>query len=297
MGKSDQQLHGPGSLKDGWNRLARDLERAIGLASLGPNETLIFQRAREGSWVIPSSRKKPEGAETNGAIPCRINLSALARTTERSRESLTRARRNLITARILVEHEIGGGHVTINKDYTTWLQVDGNGEPKGPLFTTNQLKDIWAGKQLTTVQPSCDRSVSTVQASCDRSVTPEQTSCDRSVTPPVTDQSHPPVTDQSQVHPQFAMQSGENHIEERAPALAELNSIQLIQFIESYKERAREARALAKFRARQERWNLREMKAEDSRIDKEFELPCLSARMFLDTLEREEREQKRRNNT
>jgi hypothetical protein len=308
MGKNERKVHGPSSLKDGWNKLARDFDLAVSLIAFPPNESILLYKVREGSWIIPSTRRRAGDGEPTRAIPCRINFSALARDTGHPRESLHRARRSLVAARVLKVDEQDSSLLTINKDYTTWVRIDPNGGDPRPMFTPDHLKFIWSAKYLATVRPISDANASSEQTDCDAAVTPPVTQppqCTKfTVTqPPCTYGSYvtPPVTQPPQVHDQVHPKNSEisltSTIEERAPAPAELNSIQLIQFIESYKERAREARARAKALARQERWTLAEMKAEDTRIAREFDLPRIQAELQEDVRMQEEREQMRRNKT
>jgi hypothetical protein len=66
--------------------------------------------------------------------------------------------------------------------------------------------------------------------------------------------------------------------------------------LEILNQRARDARAHSKVLARQERWTLAEMKAEDSRIAEEFGIPIMRLVMMEEARKQEERERMRKEN-
>jgi hypothetical protein len=77
-------------------------------------------------------------------------------------------------------------------------------------------------------------------------------------------------------------------IDDRARALREIENLKL---------RAERERARVRMIGRKERWSLAEMKREESRINREFDLPHATAVLKEDDRQKEEREQIRRNST
>jgi hypothetical protein len=128
----------PGSLADGFNVVAKDLDRAFALA-LSPNEAVVMLAVREQSWSASLVTRRP-GEPRPDPIPARLNLSTLAKSTGCNRSRLSTALRGLITGQILLESEAG---LLVNKHYARWRTADGT----SPRFGKDQLEFIRAAKR------------------------------------------------------------------------------------------------------------------------------------------------------
>jgi hypothetical protein len=127
---------GPGKLKNGFNMIARDLDRAFVLALLGTYEAFMLQNIREDSWAAPL-RKRKKGAPLPDPTPCKPNVSALARKSGLSRCLLSRGLNSLVDARILTRQ--ADGSILINKDYSQWIYPALATTPEQPRFGPEQL--------------------------------------------------------------------------------------------------------------------------------------------------------------
>lgn len=111
-------------VKNNFNRIARDLDRAVRLAFVHRSvDGFLFAEARELSWSFA-------GAEPR---PFRFAISAMARVSGLDRMGLTRRCRAMVNQRFFVDQ--GGGLLLIEKDYRRWLNTDLD----GPLLTTDQV--------------------------------------------------------------------------------------------------------------------------------------------------------------
>lgn len=133
MAKRAMHRRKPGSLKNGFNVVARDLDRAFALA-LSRNESILMILIREESWAATLIKRR-KGQPMPKPRPAKINIAKLARETGMCRTRLGEAYRILIARKILTE--VPGG-VLINKNYEEWLAVGAT----GPLFTEEQLRWI-----------------------------------------------------------------------------------------------------------------------------------------------------------
>jgi hypothetical protein len=124
-----------------FHRIARDLDRALALAGLSRNQTLLLQRARELSW---GWRPKNENQE---ALPFRLNLSELARIANCQRPGMSLQFKMMVERRFFVA--VGDGTFLINKDYRKWLNNDG----RSLLTDANIAWCLEALEKLAPVQP------------------------------------------------------------------------------------------------------------------------------------------------
>jgi hypothetical protein len=144
---------GPGKLRDGFNMIARDLDRAFALAFLSPNEHVLLQYVREGSWVMPLLGRQ-KGDPLPDPVPFRVNISALADEKCLDRTRLSKAMSSLLESRILVR--VDARSVLINKDYTSWI-FPGTGDASDePRFKEQQLANI---RDSRTLRPKLRRCV------------------------------------------------------------------------------------------------------------------------------------------
>jgi hypothetical protein len=127
----------PGTLDDGFNLIAKDLDRAFCLG-LSTNQAVIMNCVREQSWTA-SLLARRKGEPRPQPVPAKVNLTHLAADAGLNRSSLSLALKALIAGGLLACTE--GGHL-IKKDYSKWLDDDG----KEPRFTAAQLRFIRAAK-------------------------------------------------------------------------------------------------------------------------------------------------------
>ena len=204
----------PSRLIHGWNRYARDLDRALSVAGFSDAQHLLIKRAVEASWG-PATR-----ANGGEAIPFRINLAATAKVSGYARETLSRQHQQLVECRVFLDQ--GDGSHRINKDYREWTRPGGS-----PRLSADQV--AWClqvaraeagrdesvtrpkNRQVRTVTnpsravkvggPDRDESVTHPYNPEVRSVTDRSRCCDESVTHPynrtVTNPSHTPTTQPS----------------------------------------------------------------------------------------------------
>jgi hypothetical protein len=101
-----------------FNRIARDLDRALTIARFTLNQRALIDHARELSWSMRGDKEE--------AIPFRINVCAFARILKVERCYLGRQVRELIQLKVF--RDLGDGSCLINKDYREW--VDEKGYPR-----------------------------------------------------------------------------------------------------------------------------------------------------------------------
>jgi hypothetical protein len=131
-----QQAHRPGNMEhNGFNRIARDLDRAFALARFKPTANLLIQHAREESFSKADMRR------TGGAIPFLFDPAEFAKSADIPYTSVRDAVDLLILCRVWVPTEDG---FMINKDFTQWVDRVGK-----PLFNAAKIRFILAGKKLT----------------------------------------------------------------------------------------------------------------------------------------------------
>lgn len=122
----------PAQMRNGWNRVARDLDRAFGLL-LGPH-AFVLQQARELSWKAPTRRNpKPD------AKPFRLRLGRMAKVSGFDRKTLRLAIRDWVEAGVLTVHQERPKLYHVGKDYPTWKHR--KGRLKGKLLLTNSRVD------------------------------------------------------------------------------------------------------------------------------------------------------------
>jgi hypothetical protein len=104
-------------LKGGYNRVARDLDRAYSLARLTPAQSFLLAQIREASWKYSPANpdRKPRRI--------RLNLSALARISGFNRSGLSVQLAILIARRFVIGDPTEG--VEPNKMYREWLDSTG----------------------------------------------------------------------------------------------------------------------------------------------------------------------------
>lgn len=127
----------PGTLDDGFNLIAKDLDRAFCLG-LSTNQAVILNSVREQSWTA-SLLARRKGEPRPQPVPATLNLTHLAADSGLNRSRLSVALKALIAAEMLGCTE--GGYL-IKKDYSRWLDDDG----KAPRFNPAQLRFIRAAK-------------------------------------------------------------------------------------------------------------------------------------------------------
>jgi hypothetical protein len=206
----------PSRLADGFNRIARDFDRAVRLARFDPLQAFLVGEARELSWTS----SQIDG--TNEPRPFRFNLSELARLLGCSRSWLSAQCRELVALRVLIESD--GGDLLINKDYRDWLvRIKIAGVDRlAPRFTDLQLEWCLKAKRRARGVRRTGQSDAPEGVLCARQKVTTG-AVDR--TPPVLRTGHPlscaPDTpEQSTRHPR--PESLEVAHKERAPAPAEL---------------------------------------------------------------------------
>lgn len=123
---------GPAKLRDGFNLLASDLDRAIQIGRFEHAEVYLLGQAREAAWVpgLFEGDRQPR--------PFRLNLAALSRVAF-DRMTLVRARKRLIACQVFQPDEEECGWHWINKDYAQWLDKHGQSR-----FTVEQIAWIVA---------------------------------------------------------------------------------------------------------------------------------------------------------
>jgi hypothetical protein len=127
----------PGTLDDGFNVIAKDLDRAFCLG-LSANQAVIMNSVREQSWTAALVARR-KGEPRPDPRPARVNLTHLADGSGLNRSRLSTALKGLVAGGILARSDDG---YLIRKDYSKWLDDDG----KARRFTTAQLTYIRAAK-------------------------------------------------------------------------------------------------------------------------------------------------------
>jgi hypothetical protein len=127
----------PGTLDDGFNVIAKDLDRAFCLG-LSANQAVIMNSVREQSWTAALVARR-KGEPRPDPRPARVNLTHLADGSGLNRSRLSTALKGLVAGGILARSDDG---YLIRKDYSKWLDDDG----KARRFTTSQLTYIRAAK-------------------------------------------------------------------------------------------------------------------------------------------------------
>lgn len=127
----------PGTLDDGFNVIAKDLDRAFCLG-LSANQAVIMNSVREQSWTAALVARR-KGEPRPDPRPARVNLTRLADGAGLNRSRLSTALKGLVSGGILAH--AGDGYL-IKKDYSKWLDDDG----KGRRFILSQISYIRAAK-------------------------------------------------------------------------------------------------------------------------------------------------------
>lgn len=153
----------PGQLRNGFNILARDLDRAVVVAGFAELHLLLIEQARELSYA-DAKRAKEESPR-----PFRINLSALARDTGKARKWLSVRFRELVQYGVFIPLDEGG--YLINKDFRMWVDDDGQ-----PRLTQSQIRWCRSNRFPVATLPQL-----------------KWVACGNPATPPVADLPHPPV--------------------------------------------------------------------------------------------------------
>jgi len=121
----------PGNLTaNGWSKIARDLDRAFGVARFSGTESFLIQIAREESWVKSSGEPRP----------FRLDLAAISAETSVPAKSLREAHAALVAKRIFVAEDRS---FRINKDYREWVDATGS-----PLLSPAQIRYAAAAATL-----------------------------------------------------------------------------------------------------------------------------------------------------
>lgn len=128
----------PGTLDDGFNIIAKDLDRAFSIG-LTTNQAVLMNAIRELSWTA-SLVTRPKGGQRPEPIPVKLNLTKLADGSGLNRSRLSTALKGLLAGHLLKPDE--GGYL-IDKHYADWLDDDG----KAPRFTRSQIAWIRAAKK------------------------------------------------------------------------------------------------------------------------------------------------------
>ena len=102
-------------VRGNFNRIARDLDRALSVAGFNATEAFLIARARELSWPHHAADGEPQ--------PFAINLSEAARLLKTDRKWLRKSHAALVAAKVFVE--AGTDRFHINKDYRQWLTTEG----------------------------------------------------------------------------------------------------------------------------------------------------------------------------
>jgi hypothetical protein len=117
MERSDEKVS---QVRGNFNRIARDLDRALRASRLSEAQRFLFDEARELSWSFAADQP----------LPFRINISACAVLHGFDRPWLSQQFRSLVLMKFFVD--LGDGSYLINKRYIEWTQPDG---------TTRRLSD------------------------------------------------------------------------------------------------------------------------------------------------------------
>jgi hypothetical protein len=159
----------------GYNRIARDLDRAIRFARFSPLEHILLGEAREASWTCAALTRAPR------PLPFKLNFSALARLIGCNRVSLSVQFAEMVRRRVFLS---AGDHYLINKDYRTWLDTDG-----APLLSPTLVASCLELQSRADTPISASDPISQVLNPSDCSV--ETTPCSPQTTPPVVHRLHP----------------------------------------------------------------------------------------------------------
>jgi hypothetical protein len=121
MDRSDEKVS---RVRGNFNRLARDLDRAIRGARFSDAQTFLLSEARELSWSFAGQEP----------FPFCINFSACSRLHGYEPSWLSKQFRLMIRMKIFID--IGDGSFLINKRYVDWLRPDG----KNRRLSDEQIK-------------------------------------------------------------------------------------------------------------------------------------------------------------
>lgn len=176
-------------VRDNFNRIARDLDRAVRIAGFSTVERYLFDEARELCWSFSGEQ----------ARPFRFRFSELGRRGPFHRVNLSRACGVMIACKVFAV--VTGPDLLINKRYPEWLTEGGD-----PRFTKVQLE--WC-QEIVKRGRNCSRTATAPVAAalqdCSRTATPD-------VAPPIT-----PVEERAAEEREL----GENtHIRGHAPGCA-----------------------------------------------------------------------------
>lgn len=128
----------PGNLEDfGWNKIVRDLDRAIALARLSGIQSVLMQAAREASWGESAIR----GEESK---PFTLSPRGLAKVLGCDHAQIVKAQNDLIKMQVFARTD--DGQLVINKDYRTWVDTAPRLQ-NPPLFTQVELDYITEPKR------------------------------------------------------------------------------------------------------------------------------------------------------
>jgi hypothetical protein len=124
--------------------IATDVDRAFAHCRMTTYERMLWQYVREHSWGISARRGAPRGLWPD-AIPCPLNLYALAKDWEVDRRRLVEAKGSLIEDRIFMDVD---GLILINKDASTW--PDSRLSPQGRAYAM----DAWPKRVSEQTSPN-----------------------------------------------------------------------------------------------------------------------------------------------
>jgi hypothetical protein len=127
-----------------WGVIATDVDRAFAHCRMTTYERMLWQYVREHSWGISARRGAPRGLWPD-AIPCPLNLYALARDWGVDRRRLVEAKGSLIEDRIFMDVD---GLILINKDASTW--PDSRLSPQGRAYAM----DAWPKRVSEQTSPN-----------------------------------------------------------------------------------------------------------------------------------------------
>jgi hypothetical protein len=114
----DDEAGPTSTIAGGFNRIARDLDRAISVAGFTAAQHLLIAQAREQAWG-------PATVDNGGeAVSFTLNLSGLARVSGLDRSNLSNQFRALVGFRVFLDQ--GDGSYRINKLYRKWRVADGS---------------------------------------------------------------------------------------------------------------------------------------------------------------------------
>jgi hypothetical protein len=125
----------PGIMKDGFNMIARDIDRAIACARLNGLQAFLWQRAREASWT--AATLEAVGKVLPPPKPFALNLSECARVLGCSRRAIGQAHTDMFGMGIF--YPSGGDLAKISKDFRKRWVDPSTGRP---LLTAKQVR--WA---------------------------------------------------------------------------------------------------------------------------------------------------------